>query len=288
MKKYWIIFIIVLLFISFSCFSTAHNYNEWLVETRNINDNLYKNECVGVEKNHTEEWCNDRKKLSNYTQSFLEVLTEFFSYNLINGFPLLILLIFPSSFFVCRFLNSKHILNEMSRDKYSKLITKFILKSQFTVLIVLVYLVLIVLLAYNSSSGFSNFQSSIWGANSNSFMFIITFIVRNLLYVVFYNNVVLLCARKNSNFFICTISSIILILCIEVFLEVFVSIVLLQKFLNSDVGVLFNIINIPIFYDDYGLVWPIIIAIIMSATAIGRTSIKKAHIANNAIILPQP
>ena len=98
MKKYWIIFIIVLLFISFSCFSTAHNYNEWLVETRNINDNLYKNECVGVEKNHTEEWCNDRKKLSNYTQSFLEVLTEFFSYNLINGFPLLILLIFLQLF----------------------------------------------------------------------------------------------------------------------------------------------------------------------------------------------
>ena len=176
----------------------------------------------------------------------------------------------PTIWYVTRYLISKMVINELTRESYHKILKKLALyaykSSLILPLIIVVGSILIILYTKDFNFDYAILNSSTgWSQDvmSRPILFLVLYILNVLFHCVIYINIALIVIRKNHNFFIAAFLSFLTYIGIELFQEVFMENILLYIVFKSNIGVVFNILNIFSFNDSYGLLIIIFSSFIM-------------------------
>lgn len=220
------------------------------------NDNpQYKELCIGILKEAD-------LSLDFYTM-FSNVVVV--GYRSISYF-LFLFIVMPSLFYICKYFKNKQIVNESTRDDYKRTIRKVIRKSYKPMII----LPTIILIAFficafytkNFNSSYSIYHSTtFWNESTlnNPSLFLILYFLNIIIHSILYINIGLIIARKYHNYFVAVILSLLAFIGIEAFLEIAINGVLFFSILKSDMGMIFNIMNMFAFNDVYGIISSMIV-----------------------------
>ena len=171
-----------------------------------------------------------------------------------------LLVILPIIWVISNLLKNKFIINYSTRKSYVDFLKKFY-KQAYKYCWLLPFLALLLLLysftKYSINPNFSIVNSSsIWKSNIiyHPVLFIILYMYNVFLYSIIYTNIALIICRKHHKFLNATILSILLFIAIQLFFEVVINILICQNIFHTEIGYLFNIMNIFTFSDVYGVV----------------------------------
>lgn len=248
-------FIVFLFFMILSINSTIKQNNKIL---NNINE-YYNNNCIIDIKN--QDACDINKEtLENKYSAFVLYGQTLFNDHFPNGFTLILFTIIPSCYFITKYLKNKVLLNENNRNNYNKNIYNVFKVSYLASLIIPIILLFTILfyIFYSKRVELLSYELSLvpWEHTSNIFMFILMYIINNLLTTLIYVNISLIISRKHHNYFISLILTFLSILGIELFLEVVLDGIVSGIMFKSNIGIIFNIMNSVPFNDSCGIYYP--------------------------------
>lgn len=179
-----------------------------------------------------------------------------------RGVPyvLFLFVVMPSLFYVCKYFKNRQLLNESTRDDYKKTIFRVIRKGYKPIFIIptVIFIAFIICTFYTKTFDptYSIFHSStVWGKttmNSPS-LFLILYFLNIVIHSILYINIGLYIARKQHNYFVAVILSFLTFIGIEAFLEIAINGILFFSIFNSEMGIIFNIMNMFTFNDVYGM-----------------------------------
>ncbi len=261
-KSNFILIISFLILLIILCVNSANYIKE--SEARKNNSLQMEQFCLNVsyeENPQYEEICKGilyeaTLSLDFYTM-FVNVVT--FGYKNI-GFVLFLFVSMPSLFYVCKYLKNKQILNEITRNSYKKNIFKIIVQAYKPIFIVpIIILISFIICSFytkNFDPTYSLFYSSaIWQESTmrNPSLFLLLYFLNTIIHSILYINIGLIIARTKHNYFVAVILSFLAFIGIEAFLEIAINGILFFSILNSEMGALFNIMNVFTFNDTYGI-----------------------------------
>lgn len=198
---------------------------------------------------------NENIKIDFYT-IFSELLVWKIHY--FNAIAFLIITI-PTLFNICKILKNKHILNSLTRENYNSFIKKY-LKTAYKYIWILPFIALFAIFLIGINSTFSpeysiKFSTIVWSKEliSNPVTFIILYILNIIFYSFTFVNIALIIARKQHKYIPCVILSYIFYIGIELFLEIGLNMLVSNIIFKSDFGIIFNIMNLFMFNDVFGV-----------------------------------
>lgn len=232
-------------------------------ESRKLHSKKMEQFCLEVsyeENPQYEELCEGiiyEAKLSlDFYTMFTNVIV--YGYRGISYF-LFLFVVMPSLFYVCRYFKNKQILNESTRSNYKKIILNVIKKSYKPVFIIPVLILTAFLICALYTKNFDPsysiyYNSSMWKETTmNNSVFLLLYFLNVVIHSILYINIGLIIARKQHNYFVAVILSFLAFIGIESFLEIAINGVLFFSILKSDMGMIFNIMNLLTFNDTYGI-----------------------------------
>lgn len=253
-----IIFSILLFIVMYSCFKYIRNdikVREGREEriTYCKSDEVKESEKLSCEQ-YIEAITNEEIKTEFYSM-FGDILV--FDIHYLNFIAFLVVII-PSLYCVSNYLYNRVITNCLTRQSYKSFIKDFIRKAYkyyFILPVIMGVLILICLFyseidpAYSLSNNYS-----IWQTNLifKPVLFVFLYLINITIYSLSYVNISLIVLRKQQNIIKAIILSVLVFVGIEVFLEIVVNGLIFGLVFKSEVGNIFNIMNLLIFNINYG------------------------------------
>ena len=257
MKKHWLIILLLILLLI-----PIINYSNQYVENMKRN-NLKQQEFITNCQNGTienKEFCEKVMEDKEINNDFYAMMTDVlvFGIRFINP-TAFILIVFPTLVNLCRILKRKYILHALTRQSYKEFLIDF-LKTAYKYIwfLPLIAIIIISICIMNTSihpSISSEYDTSMWYAETikQPIFFILLYILNIIIYSFSFINLALMIVRKHHNLIIATILSILVYVGIELFFELMINNLLFGLVFKSELGYLFNIMNIFTFSDQFGI-----------------------------------
>lgn len=248
------------------------SYKEML-NSHNIQGENLRKDCL-TDKNMNDdkkEFCESILKSDNKNGDFYVAFTEI----LVSGFRnfsiiLFLFIVIPSLIYSSRYLKSKVIVNELTRNDYKSVMKKYLISSYKPVIILPTIIIIAFILCYTLFGSFdysySISNSAIaWSEQTvaNPVLFMLMYLLNAVVHSFLYVNISLCVVRKHHNFLVSSILSFLTFIGIEAVLELFFNAIICILILKSEVGIIFNIMNIFAFNDLLGIFSPLIIPTIL-------------------------
>ena len=257
MKKHWLIILLLILLLI-----PIINYSNQYVENMKRN-NLKQQEFITNCQNGTienKEFCEKVMEDKEINNDFYAMMTDVlvFGIRFINP-TAFILIVFPTLVNLCRILKRKYILHALTRQSYKEFLIDF-LKTAYKYIwfLPLIAIIIISICIMNTSIHPSislEYDTSMWYAETikKPIFFILLYILNIIIYSFSFINLALMIVRKHHNLIIATILSILVYVGIELFFELMINNLLFGLVFKSELGYLFNIMNIFTFSDQFGI-----------------------------------
>lgn len=245
-------------------------------EFKKWDSNYVKTQLESEKRCATKEWreneiYKDYCDVSDYNRGMKVDFYTMLSSSYASAFTSLSLVIFffiaiPGLNYICSYFKNGIMKNEIQRKSYRSLLTKVLKESYKTVFIlpIILSVAMLVCILYTNTFNpeYALGHSSIgWSASTvaNPVVFIVLYIIATILYSTLYINICLCVVRKFHNYFVAIILSFLVLIGLEAFLEIGINTILFGIVLKSDLGFVFNIVNIFNFSDSHGLFYTIFI-----------------------------
>ena len=212
------------------------------------------------EGTNQKEWCEEAIKNKDVELDFYTVFADALTWQVqyIYYFAFLIVVI-PTMIKVCKKLKYKQIINSNSRESYHSFLKK-LLKTAYQYIWVLALLSLIMMIPIMMNTSLNPEYAIIkshgmWQSNIiyHPVLFVISYLINVTLYSMIFVHIALLVARKQQKTIPCILISYILYLAIELFLETIVRLIIIRGVFHSELGMIFNILNVFGMNDLYGV-----------------------------------
>lgn len=256
-------FLILLIMLSISFF-------KYINEQKDVKEHMqvvYNEICANVDYVGTEqeEFClNVLSDNKDFFYTFDEVMHK--SYFRIAS-ELFLFITVPCLYFICKYLSSKVIKNDLTRMNYKKVKLKLFKEAYKSTLILPVITIIAIIICFIYCGSITpNAEGILWSAEtlSRPYLFLIVYVLNMFFHSIIYVNVCLCVARKYHNYFIALILSFLSIFGLEIFLEIFLGGILFGVILNKKGGVLFSIMNMITFNDTLGILPVIAFSLILA------------------------
>ena len=171
---------------------------------------------------------------------------------------LFLIVIIPPMIPICKMLRNKYVLNTSLRESYKSFIKKMLFTAYqylWILPVLVIILMLPLLFTYTLTPQYSITYNLGWSTKLIYYpaLFILLYLLNVLVVSIVYVNISLIVARFQKKFIPCIILSYIIFFAIEIFLETVVRVLILQRVFHSEVGMIFNIMNILGFNDLFGI-----------------------------------
>lgn len=227
-----------------------------------------KNETTGEYLENTDEElkerCDNVIKTGVVKVDFYTMLTTLlFDIGSLNGMAFFIIII-PTLSILVKILKNNHIEYCLTRESYKDFMKTFLKKAyRYVWILPLLAAFLIFICVKHTSIDYKYsylFSTSIWNENITKYpyLFMISYIFNSLIFSFIYINIGLLAVRKVHNYIKSLILSTIIIISIELFFEI-----ILTYLIGTNVGVLFNMMNIYTFNVNIGYIYSFAFSISM-------------------------
>ena len=212
------------------------------------------------EGTNQKEWCGEILKNKDVELDFYTVFADALTWQVqyIYYFAFLIVVV-PTMIKVCKILKYKQIINSNSRESYHSFLKK-LLKTAYQYIWVLALLSLIMMIPIMMNTSLNPEYAIInshgmWQSNIiyHPVLFVISYLINVTLYSMIFIHIALLVARKQQKTIPCIIISYILYLAIEIVLETVVRLIIIRGVFHSELGMIFNILNVFGMNDLYGV-----------------------------------
>lgn len=248
--------------------------------------NYIKNEekRIAYEKSKV-DFCNTldlnleaNKKYASYCESIndFDKKNDFFSTLAFGGLDglrknqlyIFLFIAVPTLAYICRYLKSKTIQDDL-QNKDNKEMIHTILKKSYkyaTIIPIVVLLAFIISYIYNGNFNYiSEYVKCSWEESTmnHPYIFSTLFILRTVFYSIFYVNICLSIARKQHNFIISLILSYLTLFCIQIFFEVILALIPSIIF-KSEFGLIFTAMGIIDYQDAFGVIYPFLFSIVIA------------------------
>ncbi len=259
------ILLVILLFNVCSYIKTDKDNKKSQREAEQYCEKLSKDE---LEKHKT--YCELAEQNKKIKTDFYSMVTWTFAFGLNStSFIIFLLITIPSLTLVCKYLKNNILKNELQRKSYKSIILQ-LLKTAYKpafILPLLSIVTFIICYCYTRTFEFENglLQNTIiWQRDtvSNPWIFMLVYLIKVFSLSILYINISLCIARKHHNFLIATIISYLTFIGIEAFLEIVINALLFGKVLKTDFGYIFNILSVFSLQDGYGLLAPVVFAVL--------------------------
>ena len=204
--------------------------------------------------------CKEVIKDENIKIDFYTIFSELLVWKIhyFNAIAFLIITI-PTLFNICKILKNKYILNSLTRENYNSFMKKY-LKVAYKYTWILPFIAIFAIFLVGINSTFNpeysiKFSTVVWSKDliSNPIVFIVLYILNIIFYSFTFVNISLIIARKQHKYIPCVILSYIFYIGLELFLEVGLNMLISNIIFKSDFGIIFNIMNLFMFNDVFGV-----------------------------------
>lgn len=166
--------------------------------------------------------------------------------------------VIPPLILICKMFKNKHILNSNLRESYKSFIKKLLFtayKYLWILPVLAIILMLPLLFTYSLTPGYSIVYEIGWSSQLIYYpvLFILLYLLNVFIISMIYVNIALVIARFKHKFIPCIILSYITLFTIEIFLEIVVRVIILQRVFHTELGMIFNIMNVFGFDDLFGI-----------------------------------
>ena len=251
-----IIVIIVIVSIIFlnGGYKSLQEYKEYV----NADQQLVK-ECE-KEGTNQKEWCEEAIKNKDVELDFYTVFADALTWQVqYIGYVAFLIVVIPTMIKVCKKIKYKQIINSNSRESYHSFLKK-LLKTAYQYIWVLALLSLIMMIPIMMNTSLNPEYAIIkshgmWQSNIiyHPVLFVISYVINVTLYSMIFVHIALLVVRKQQKAIPCILFSYVLYLAIEIFLETVVRLIIIRGIFHSELGMIFNIINVFGMNDLYGV-----------------------------------
>ena len=171
---------------------------------------------------------------------------------------LFLIVIIPPMILICKMFRNKYIINTSLRESYRSFIKKMFFtayKYLWILPVLIIVLIIPLLMNYSLVPEYSVVYNMGWSTNLIYYpvLFFILYLLNVIILSVLYVNISLVVARFQHKFIPCIILSYIIFFSFEIFLETVVRVLILQRVFHTEIGMIFNIINILGFDDLFGI-----------------------------------
>lgn len=169
-----------------------------------------------------------------------------------------LIVIIPPMIRVCKMLRNKHIMNANLRESYKDFIKKMLFtayKYLWILPVIAIISMLPLLFSYTLTPEYSTLYGLGWSTNLIHYpvLFIFLYLLNVVIVSMVYVNISLVVARFQQKFIPCVVLSYIVFFAIEIFLETVVRVIILQRMFHSELGMIFNIMDVFGFNDMFGI-----------------------------------
>ncbi len=225
---------------------TRNNYIE-RCQTKTIIDEGEKKFCHEILTNRVIE----RDFYSEFSEVLIWHVQSF-------GYFLFLIVIIPPMIQICKMLKNKYILNTNLRESYKCFIKKMLFtayKYLWILPVLAIILMLPLLFTYTLTPEYSIAYGMRWSTKLIYYppLFIFLYLLNVLIVSTIYVNISLIVARFQKKLIPCIILSYIVFFSIEIFLETVVRVLILQRVFHTELGMIFNIMDIFGFNDLFGI-----------------------------------
>ena len=238
--------LIILIIFMLSFFSVKKEYDSMYSSQKNLYYSCLENKsdnCLEYIKEFEE---NDVKTADTITVFFTSLMEQKAS---IMNYLLVIFLVVPSLIPFCKICKNKIINNILNRKKYNEFLKETFINCYKNIWIIFIPL-LILFIASLMYSGHFNYDYILNSESYYSFyvymnplIYCILYFVSILFFTIFYINLGLIVARKNSNIAIVGIESFLLFILIDIILEIIFGL-LISKIIFNSFSSRYNLLNI--------------------------------------------
>lgn len=212
------------------------------------------------EGTNQKEWCEEVIKNKDVELDFYTVFADALTWQVqYIGYVAFLIVVIPTMIKVCKKLKYKQIINSNSRESYHSFLKK-LLKTAYQYIWVLALLSLIMMIPIMMNTSLNPEYAIInshgmWQSNIiyHPVLFVIAYLINVTLYSMIFIHIALLVARKQQKTIPCILISYILYLAIELFLETIVRLIIIRGVFHSELGMIFNILNVFGMNDLYGV-----------------------------------
>lgn len=260
-----IVFIVFALLISIVS-SIHHENNQQILKEDYLQsiekcDNLKKEDAIEGEF----EWCqkaleSDLTEFETNAYDAYDIFAVDYLQNYLNEFVLIAIIIAGSSYYITKYLRNRIILDDITREKYKKIIKKLFFSAWKYALIVPIMLFIIYFIIFlkvdnfSFSEGIADTSGFVGTIFENNLIFLFfTIFLKSFILSMVYINVNLIISRKEHNYVFSIIKTYLFIVGLEILFETVIRI-FINKLGTFEYGILFNIINIYTYpYVEKGL-----------------------------------
>lgn len=169
-----------------------------------------------------------------------------------------LIVIIPPMIQICKMLRNKYIMNSNLRESYKDFIKKMLFTAYKYLWILPLFAIismLPLLFSYTLTPEYSIAYGLGWSTKLIYYpvLFIFLYLLNVVIVSMVYVNISLIVARFQQKFIPCVILSYIVFFTIEIFLETVVRVIILQRMFHSELGMIFNIMDIFGFNDMFGI-----------------------------------
>lgn len=263
LKKHWLIIgilIVVIGYIVYSCFQFIENQEKISQFTEEKIQYCESDSVATNEIEFCEHYLQTMEKEKNLKVDFFSMMTDIliFQLHFLNPVAFLLLII-PTLPVLCKLLKNRWILFCSTRESYNSFIKKFF-KCAYRYIWLLPFIVAVLIFICMSYGTFDPsyglyFGSIIWESNIiyHPILFILLYLLNITLYSSIFINLSLIVVRKCHHYIKAILLSYIMYLGLELFLEVVVNAIVLQGIFKTSIGHIFNVMNLFMFNDIYGV-----------------------------------
>ncbi|MEE0699388.1 MAG: hypothetical protein U0M66_02200 [Bacilli bacterium] len=264
-------FSILLVIVIYSFFSYDNNNKKIIKRNNEVTEMCKSNEDSDPEKLR---FCKEVLESEPYKTDFLTTFSNVILVGSSNNFSIsrlaviiILFIVTPTIYHVCRYLKSGVIVNAVTRESFSKNKQRLFKYAYMPSLILPIIILIAFLISYLYSADLSvknalETGTIPWGASTvnNPFWFVILYVLNILIHSVLFINISLCVARKYHNFFVSLILTYLVFLATEVLLEVGFGGILFTSILKmGDKMLMFNIMNMFSFNDTGGMLYSVIV-----------------------------
>ncbi len=224
-------------------------------------------ECQ-TDNTHNEDFCQNVLSSSSEVGDFYVAFYNIFcSKN--NPVIIIIIIIILSVYPLSKYFKNNILSNELMRSSYQNIKKRLFKKAYLPVFILPFFCIIALIISYSIYGSFEYnpvFNDSvIWHINlkSKPLLFIFLYIFNLIIHSIIYINISLIIVRKNHNFIIAVILSILSIFGIQLFMEIVIGGIICTSLLRNSYGIIFNIMNFYSYSDYFHTITPIIAPLIV-------------------------
>ena len=207
------------------------------------------------EKKFCHEILTNRVIEPDFYSEFSEVLVWYIQ---TVAYFLFLIVIIPPMIPICKMLRNRYIMNTNLRESYRSFIKKMLFtayKYLWILPVLVIILIIPLLMNYSLVPEYSVVYNMGWSTNLIYYpvLFFILYLLNVVILSMVYVNISLVVARFQHKFIPCMILSYIVFFSFEIFLETVVRVIILQRIFHTELGMIFNIMDIFGFNDLYGI-----------------------------------